>query len=119
VNPVVQAREDGCNTAVYASTSSIYGDRTESSLEEMDVETRTGYEVSKLGHERYAEYFSHHYDMMMVGMRFLSVYQDYGGNEKHKGEYANILAQFADDIAHGRSPEIYGDGTQTRYFYAR
>ena len=116
VNTVVQARDDGCDTVVYASTSSIYGDRTEPSPEDMDVEVRTGYEASKLGRERYAEYFSHHYDMTMAGMRFFSVYQGYGGNEEHKGEYANILAQFADDIAKGRSPELYGDGTQTRDF---
>jgi UDP-glucose 4-epimerase len=116
VNTVVQARDDGCDTVVYASTSSIYGNRTEPSPEDMDVETHTGYEASKLGRERYAEYFSHHYDMTMAGMRFFSVYQGYGGNEEHKGEYANILAQFADDLANGRSPEIYGDGTQTRDF---
>jgi UDP-glucose 4-epimerase len=116
VNTVVQARDDGCDTVVYASTSSIYGDRTEPSPEDMDVEVRTGYEASKLGRERYAEYFSHHYDMTMAGMRFFSVYQGYGGNEEHKGEYANILAQFADDIANGRSPELYDDGTQTRDF---
>ena len=31
-------------------------------------------------------------------------------------EYANIPAQFADDIAHGRSPKIYVDGPQTWEF---
>jgi len=116
VNTVDQAREDGCETVVYASTSSIYGDRTEPSPESMPVEARTGYEASKLGRERYAEYFHHHYDMTLAGMRFFSVYQGYGGAEEHKGEYANIIAQFADDVANGRSPKIYGDGTQTRDF---
>src|SRR5699024_2639771 len=33
-----------------------------------------------------------------------------------KGEFANLIAQFADDIANGDSPVIYGDGTQTRDF---
>ena len=28
----------------------------------------------------------------------------------------NVIAQFADDIAHGRAPKLYGDGTQTRDF---
>lgn len=116
VNTVEQAREDGCDTVVYATTSSIYGSRTEPSPEDMDVEARTGYEASKLARERYAEYFAHHYDMNMAGMRFFSVYQGYGGAEEHKGEFANIIAQFADDIANDRSPEIYGDGTQTRDF---
>jgi UDP-glucose 4-epimerase len=116
VNTVEQARENGCDSVVYATTSSIYGSRTEPSPEDMDVEARTGYEASKLARERYAEYFAHHYDMNMAGMRFFSVYQGYGGAEEHKGEFANIIAQFADDIAHGDSPEIYGDGSQTRDF---
>ncbi|MFB6234056.1 MAG: NAD-dependent epimerase/dehydratase family protein [Halopenitus sp.] len=116
VNTVEQARKDGCDTVVYASTSSIYGDRTEPSPESMDVEAQTGYEASKLARERYGEYFHNHYDMSLAGLRFFSVYQGYGGAEGHKGEYANVIAQFADDIAHGRSPELYGDGTQTRDF---
>lgn len=116
VNVVEQARNDGCDTVVYASTSSIYGSQTDPSSEQMDVSVQTGYEASKLARERYAEYFVNHYEMTMAGMRFFSVYQGYGGAEEHKGEYANIIAQFADDIANGRHPEIYGDGSQTRDF---
>ncbi|WP_135855006.1 NAD-dependent epimerase/dehydratase family protein [Halorussus salinus] len=116
VNVVEQARQDGCDTVVYASTSSIYGNRTEPSPVDMDVEVQTGYEASKLAREQYGEYFANHYDMNMAGMRFFSVYQGYGGAEAHKGEYANIIAQFADDLANGEAPVIYGDGTQTRDF---
>ena len=116
VNVVEQARKDGCETVVYASTSSIYGDQTEPSPEDMPVEVNTGYEASKLARERYAEYFGNHYDMSMAGMRFFSVYQGYGGSEAHKGEYANVIAQFADDMANGDPPVLYGDGTQTRDF---
>ncbi|WP_265108287.1 NAD-dependent epimerase/dehydratase family protein [Halosolutus halophilus] len=116
VNVVEQARQDGCDTVVYASTSSIYGNRTEPSPESMDVEAHTGYEASKLARERYGEYFANHYGMAMAGLRFFSVYQGYDGAEEHKGEYANVIAQFADDIANGESPTLYGDGTQTRDF---
>ncbi|WP_418280464.1 NAD-dependent epimerase/dehydratase family protein [Halorubrum sp. DTA98] len=116
VNVVEQARRDGCDTVVYASTSSIYGSRTDPSPETMDVVANTGYEASKLARESYGEYFSNHYDLSIAGMRFFSVYQGYGGAEEHKGEYANVIAQFADDIAAGRSPKIYGDGSQTRDF---
>lgn len=115
VNTVEQVR-DGCDTVVYASTSSIYGSQTEPSTEEMAVEAQTGYEASKLARERYAEYYSNQYAMTMAGLRFFSVYQGYGGAEEHKGEYANTVAQFADDLAHGRAPELYGDGSQTRDF---
>ncbi|MFB6113095.1 MAG: NAD-dependent epimerase/dehydratase family protein [Halodesulfurarchaeum sp.] len=117
VNTVEQFLENGGKTVVYATTSSIYGDRTEPSPETMDVEARTGYEASKLARERYAEYYSNYYDVTLAGLRYFSVYQGMAeGAEGHKGEFANIIAQFADDIANGRSPVIYGDGTQTRDF---
>lgn len=116
VNVVEQARTDGCNTVVYASTSSIYGSQTKPSPESMDVTVDTGYEASKMAREQYAEYFSNHYDMTLAGLRYFSVYQGYGGAEKHKGEFANVVAQFADDIVHDREPKLYGDGEQTRDF---
>ena len=116
VNTVERAREEGCDTVVYASTSSIYGSRTDPSPESMAVEAHTAYEASKLARERYAEYYANHHDMHMAGLRFFSVYQGFGGNEKHKGEYANTVAQFADAIAAGEAPELFGDGTQTRDF---
>ncbi|MFA1611812.1 NAD-dependent epimerase/dehydratase family protein [Halobellus rubicundus] len=117
VNVVEQAREDGCDTFVYASTSSAYGSRTEPSPEDMDLEASTGYDASMLGRERYAEYYNDFYDdLSLAGTRFFSVYQGYGGNEEHKGEYANTVSQFADKIASGESPVLWGDGTQTRDF---
>jgi UDP-glucose 4-epimerase len=116
VNTVDQARQDGCETVVYASTSSIYGSRTEPSPEDMAVTVNTGYEASKLAREQYADYFHNHYGLTCAGLRFFSVYQGYGGAEEHKGEYANVIAQFADDVANGTPPRLYGDGTQTRDF---
>lgn len=116
VNTVEQVRKHGCDTVVYASTSSIYGSQTEPSPEDMPIEARTGYEASKLAREKYAEYYSNQYEMTLAGLRFFSVYQGYGGAEEHKGEYANTVSQFADDLAHGRAPELFGDGSQTRDF---
>ncbi|UIO98978.1 NAD-dependent epimerase/dehydratase family protein [Halobaculum sp. CBA1158] len=117
VNVVEQARADGCDTIVYASTSSAYGSRTEPSPEDMDLEASTGYDASMLGRERYAEYYNDFYDdLTCAGARFFSVYQGYGGNEGHKGEYANTVSQFADAVATGESPVLWGDGSQTRDF---
>ncbi len=115
VNTVEQVRAD-CDTVVFASTSSIYGSRTEPSPEDMEIASQTGYEASKLAREKYAEYYSNHYGLAMAGLRFFSVYQGYGGAEEHKGEYANTVAQFADKLASGRPPELFGDGSQTRDF---
>ncbi len=116
VNVVEQARQAGCDTIVYASTSSIYGSRTRPTTEDVEVTINTGYEASKMAREQYAEYFSNHYNISLAGLRYFSVYQGYGGSEEHKGKYANVIAQFADDIANGRSPKLYGNGDQTRDF---
>ena len=116
VNVLEQARRDGCDTVVYASTSSVYGDRTTPTPETADVTAATGYEASKLARERYAEYFRTHHGLSLAGLRFFSVYQGYGGAEGHKDGYANVIAQFAADVASGVSPTLYGDGTQTRDF---
>jgi UDP-glucose 4-epimerase len=116
VNSVEQVREAGCDTVVYASTSSIYGSQTEPCPEDMEVHAATGYEASKLAREQYGEYYSEFHELSMAGMRFFSVYQGYGGAEEHKGEFANLIAQFADELANGEAPLIYGDGTQTRDF---
>ena len=116
VNTVEQAREDGCDTVVYATTSSIYGSRTEPSPEDMPVAARTCYEASEPARDRWCGYFGRLSVTTMAGLRFFSVYQGYGGAEEHKGEYANTVAQFADDVAHGEAPVLFGDGTQTRDF---
>ena len=70
VNTVEQVREEGCDTVVYASTSSIYGDRTEPTPEELPVTVNTGYEASKLARERYGECYANYHGMNMAGLRF-------------------------------------------------
>jgi len=81
VNAAVErARQEGCETVVYASTSSIYtGTAPSPPPVDMDVEARTAYEASKLARERYAEYYGNYHDMAMAGLRFFSVYQGFGG----------------------------------------
>lgn len=116
VNTIEQAREDGCSMVVYASTASVYGDRTTPTSEGTGVTANTGFEASMLARERYAEYFANHYGMDMAGIRLFSVYQGYQTTEVREKGYANVVAQFADDIAHGRSPVLYGNGEQTHDF---
>jgi UDP-glucose 4-epimerase len=53
--------------------------------------------------------------MDMAGLRFL-IYEGFGRNEKHKDEYTNTVAQFADAIANGENTALFGDGTQNRDF---
>jgi len=115
VNAVERARQEGCETVVYASTSSIYGNRTEPSPVDMDVEARTAYEASKLARERYAEYYGNYHDMAMAGLRFFSVYQGFGATRNTKASTRTRLRSSRTRSRTAR-PELFGDGSQTRDF---
>ena len=63
--------------------------------------------------ERIAELYKRLFGVTSAGMRFFSVY---GPKEKSKKQYANMVSQFLWEMMEGKSPVIYGDGTQTRDF---
>lgn len=48
-----------------------------------------------------------------IGLR---IFATYGPGEAHKQDYASVPYLFARDILRGRSPIIFGDGSQTRDF---
>ncbi len=113
VNVIERTREHA-EAIVVAGTSSMYDDEPPS-LETDPVEAATCYEASMLARDRYMEYYNNFYeDVHVASTRFSSVYQGYGGNEAHKGEYANTVSQWAEKMADGRPPVLWGDGTQTR-----
>jgi UDP-glucose 4-epimerase len=116
VNAVETVR-DACDTVVFASTSSFYDDPP--AREDDDVVASTHYEASMLARERYMEQYNATADpddLSVAGLRFFSVYQGMAGAEGHKGGYANTVSQFADQVANGESPVLWGDGEQTRDF---
>lgn len=108
------ARKNGTKKVLYASTSSLYANNPLPLIETQSVIPPNHYAVTKQLYEGAARCYQRTYpDMDIIGFRFMSVY---GPNEEAKGEYANIISQFAWDIARERTPLIYGDGTQTRDF---
>lgn len=108
------ARTVGARKFLYASTSSLCANNPLPLVETQYVTPPNHYAVTKHLYEECATCFHKVYpDMDIIGFRFMSVY---GPNEEAKGRFANIISQFAWDIARGRQPVIYGDGTQTRDF---
>lgn len=108
------ARKNGTKKFLYASTSSLYANNPLPLVETQVVTPPNHYAVTKQLYEHVSRCYNQVYrDMDIVGFRFMSVY---GPNEEAKGQYANIVSQFAWDIARDRVPIIYGDGTQTRDF---
>lgn len=98
---------------VYASTSSLYARCQKPYKEDMKIVPGTPYELSKYLMELTAQMYFQYFGVSAKGARFFSVYGPY---ESHKKTFANNATQFLWDLQAGRSPVLYGDGTQTRDF---
>lgn len=107
------AHHNHVKRVVYASTSSLYGNRPIPFREDTEPDPIYLFAVSKLTNEYTAKLFSSDDGLETVGMRYMSVY---GPHEeaKAKVEATNLVTRFLWDIEKGISPLIYGDGTQTR-----
>ncbi|MEM3464927.1 MAG: SDR family NAD(P)-dependent oxidoreductase [Candidatus Bathyarchaeia archaeon] len=110
---VVEAARRRDIPVVYASTSSLYSRCEPPHREDMEVRPGSFYECSFYAREKAASLYAELYGLRLVGLRYFSVY---GPGEEHKGRFANNISQFIWEIMGGRSPVIYGDGTQTRDF---
>ncbi|MFZ3147633.1 MAG: NAD-dependent epimerase/dehydratase family protein [Methanothrix sp.] len=106
------ARKSGARV-VYASSSSLYNGLLPPHREDMTIQVADYYTEARLAMERMAELYKRLYDVGSVGMRFFSVY---GPKEEAKKEYANMVTQFLWEMRDGKTPVIFGDGSQTRDF---
>jgi len=97
---------------VYASTSSLYSG---CSPRTGDMVVRPGsfYKYSFYAREGIASLYAELHGVRSVELRYFSVY---GPGEEHKEGFANNISQFIWEMMKGKSPVIYGDGTQTRDF---
>lgn len=108
------ARKHEAKKFLYASTSSLYGNNPIPLTEDQRVTPPNHYSVTKFLYENCSACYQKVYPQMeIIGFRFMSVY---GPHEEAKGPFANVVSQFIWDIARGKSPVIYGDGTQNRDF---
>jgi UDP-N-acetylglucosamine 4-epimerase len=114
VNMLDAARINNIKRFVYASSSSVYGDLTESPK----VETKVGkvlspYASTKMTNELYAESYAKCYGMTICGFRYFNVF---GPNQDPNGPYAAVIPLFIKSALTHSSPTINGDGTITRDF---
>lgn len=112
-NVLQAAVENKVRRVIYASTSSLYSGCPCPQKEQMQVQPKTFYELTKYMNELTAFTYYRTSGLETVGLRYFSVY---GYNEKGKGKYANLVSQFIWTIQKGGKPVIYGDGTQKRDF---
>ncbi|WP_411768234.1 SDR family oxidoreductase [Winogradskyella sp. A3E31] len=99
---------------VYAASSSTYGDSTTlPKVEENIGKPLSPYAVTKLVNELYADVFAKTYGMDTIGLRYFNVYGPY---QSPNGAYAAVIPLFMQALKDDRSPNIHGDGEQTRDF---
>ncbi|OIO40648.1 LPS biosynthesis protein WbpP [Candidatus Pacearchaeota archaeon CG1_02_31_27] len=113
-NVLVASKNVGVKKVVYASSSSIYGERVgKSKIETMKPQPLAPYAIQKLSGEIYCKNFAHLYGLSSVCLRYFNVF---GPRQNPNSEYAAVVPKFIKMILNDKSPTIYGDGNQTRDF---
>jgi UDP-glucose 4-epimerase len=108
------AADAGARRVVYASSSSVYGGaETLPTPETAPTVPRSPYAVSKLAGEHYCRVFAELYGLETVSLRYFNVY---GPRQRPDSAYAAVIPLFIDALRDGRSPEVHGDGKQSRDF---
>jgi UDP-glucose 4-epimerase len=114
LNLLEACRKAGVRRVVFASSSSVYGDSESLPKTEKDpVAPLSPYAVSKLIGEHYCQLYSRTFGLETVALRYFNVF---GPRQYPNSEYAAVIPRFVSAILQGRTPEVYGDGSQTRDF---
>ncbi len=108
------ARRARVRRIVYASSSSVYGNTPRLPKDEaMPLAPQSPYAASKAAGEGYCRAFTHAYGLETVSLRFFNVF---GPRQDPSSEYAAAIPRFIHRMLAGGSPEIFGDGEQSRDF---
>lgn len=112
---VLKAAVDlGVPRVVSASSSSVYGGAAQlPTPETAPLAPRSPYAVSKVAGEHYARVFAELYGLETVSLRYFNVY---GPRQRPDSAYAAVIPLFIASIRDRRSPEVHGDGLQSRSF---
>jgi|RhiMethySRZTD1v2_1073278.scaffolds.fasta_scaffold06929_12 UDP-N-acetylglucosamine/UDP-N-acetyl-alpha-D-glucosaminouronate 4-epimerase len=108
------AHEAGVRRVVMASSSSVYGGATEvPTPESAPLVPRSPYAVTKLTDEHYARVFWELHGLETVCLRYFNVF---GPRQRPDSQYAAVIPLFIDALLTGRTPQVHGDGLQSRDF---
>ena len=108
------ARRADVDTAVVASSSSVYGASEElPKIETMPTTPESPYALSKYFTEELALEFSDFYDIDTVALRYFNVF---GPRQDPEGQYAAVIPRFVSLMLDGERPVVFGDGEQSRDF---
>ena len=108
------ARAMGVKRNIFAASSSAYGNQKDSPKHEGMVPAPISpYAASKVACEAYLMAYAGAYGMETLCLRYFNVFGPY---QDPFGAYAAVIPAFVSRLLKGQSPEVYGDGEQTRDF---
>ena len=96
---------------IFASSASVYGKKEMlPKKEEMSMDPKSPYAISKAASENYTKLFYEIYGLESIILRYFNVY----GPRARKNQ--GVVSIFIDQLFRNQRPVIYGDGEQTRDF---
>jgi UDP-glucose 4-epimerase len=104
------ARRHGAKVVFSSTGGAIYGECTSPATESAERQPLAPYGTSKLCGEEYLATWNRLHGTEHVSLRFANVY---GPRQEPHGE-AGVVAIFMGLLHDGGTPQIYGDGSQTR-----
>ncbi|HEO63671.1 MAG TPA: SDR family oxidoreductase [Candidatus Omnitrophica bacterium] len=114
MNVLLAALKCKVKRVVYASSSSVYGERDDMPEREADLPNPLSiYAATKLNGEYYCNVFSALYGLKTVILRYFNVF---GERQSLENKYAVVVPKFITSFIKREEPPIYGDGLQSRDF---
>jgi UDP-glucose 4-epimerase len=108
------ARQKKKPRVVYASSSSVYGDRPDlPKREDQPTLPISPYAATKVTNELYGAVWHRLMGVETVGLRYFNVF---GPRQDPKSEYAAVIPRFVLWGNQGQPLQVHGDGTQSRDF---
>jgi len=113
-NVLAAAKRAGVEKVAFASSAAVYGNPLSVPIDESHpTSPLSPYGSSKLAAEKSVLLYGQMYGMKTTALRLFNVY---GKGQNPRSSYSGVITKFADAIASGKQPLIYGDGEQTRDF---
>ena len=119
LNILQASKEAKVRRVIYASSSSVYGnissnpEEVRPKREDFPPSPQSPYAATNLAGEYYGRIFSCLYGLETVSLRYFNVF---GPRQDPNSLYAAVIPRFITALLTGKSPNIFGDGNQSRDF---
>lgn len=111
---LLKAKEHKIKRVVYASSSSVYGEKEKFPEKESDSPNPVSpYAATKLIGEYFCRLFSNSFGLEAVSLRYFNVF---GPRQSLDNQYAVVIPKFITCILNDKNPPVHSNGLQKRDF---